>query len=44
MRISGIPKREEQMMCRAAMEHTSSRWKISFQMSGKLGQYEHTNI
>jgi len=40
MRIFGIPKREEQTVCRAAMEGTSPSWKISFQMSGKLGQYE----
>jgi len=30
MRIFGIPKREEQMICRAVMEGTLPRWKNQF--------------
>jgi hypothetical protein len=37
MRISGIPKRKEQTIYKAATEATSHRWKMSFQNSTKLG-------
>jgi hypothetical protein len=44
MRISGIPKREEQNIYNAATEGISPRWKINFHNSGKLGQYECKNV
>jgi hypothetical protein len=44
IRIFGIPKREEQMIHRVATEGISPRWKISFQTSGKLDQYEQKSI
>jgi hypothetical protein len=44
MRIPGIKKREKQTICKAATEGFSPRWKMSFQNSGKLGQYECNNI
>jgi len=44
MRLSGIPKREEQTVYKAATEGNSPRWKMSLQTSTKLGQYEFNNI
>jgi len=44
MRISGNPKKEEHTVCQAVMEGISPGWKMSFQTSGKLGQYECHNI
>jgi hypothetical protein len=44
MRIFGITKRDEQTICKAATEGISTRWKMSFQNTRKLGQYECNNI
>jgi len=44
MRIVGITNREKQTICKPATEGISPRWKMSFQNSGKLGQYECNNI
>jgi hypothetical protein len=40
----GIPKRDKQSICKTASEGISPGWKMIFQSSGKLGQYERTNI
>jgi hypothetical protein len=44
MRIYGNPKKDEHTVCRAVIEDISPGWKMSFQNSGKLGQYECNNI
>jgi len=44
MRISGNPKKEEHIVCKAVMEGISPGWKVSFQNSGKCSQYECNNI
>jgi len=44
MRISGNQKKEEHNVCKAVMEGVSLGWKMSFQNSGKLCQYECNNI
>jgi hypothetical protein len=44
MRISGNSKREEHTACKTVMEGISPGWKMGFENSGKLGQYECNNI
>jgi hypothetical protein len=44
IRISGNPKKEENIVCKAVMEGISPGWKMSVQNSGKLSQYEYNNI
>jgi len=44
MRKSGNTKKEEHTVCKFVMEGVSPGWKMSFQNSGNLGQYECTNI
>jgi hypothetical protein len=40
MRISGNTKKEEHNVCKAVMEGISPGWKMSFQNTGKIFQYE----
>jgi hypothetical protein len=44
MRISGYTKKEEHNVCKSVVEGISTGWKMSFQNSGKLIQYECNNI
>jgi len=44
IRITEITKTDKQNICKAATEGISPRWKMSFQNSGKHGQYECNNI
>jgi len=44
MRISGNTKKEEHIVCKAVKEGISPGWKMSFQNSAKLSQYECNNI
>jgi hypothetical protein len=37
-------QRERKRLCKVAMEDISPGWKMNFQNSGKLGQYECNNI
>jgi hypothetical protein len=43
MIIFGIPKTEEQTICKAAIEGISPKWNVSFQNSRQLSQYDCNN-
>jgi hypothetical protein len=40
MRVSGNTKKDEHNVCKAVMEGISPGWKISFQNTGNIFQYE----
>jgi hypothetical protein len=42
--MCGIPKRDKQPICKTASEAILPGWKMIFQNSGKLGQYECNSI
>jgi len=44
MRISGNPKKEKHIVCKAVTEGISPAWKMSFQNSGKLANMNVTTF